>query len=463
MGKYFRVFLVLFCLFLSGCKDNQSTEPEEKVYNVIFYDYDGSVIQEIEVIENHDVVFPNDPVRDGYIFIGWNSDGKNITSDSIIVAEYEKIINEYTINFDTNGYFNVASVIVKENTNIPNPGEYEKKGYAFLGWYDGDKKWDFSVDKPVNDMTLTAKWELISYNINYENLLGATNNNPNEFNIESDTIILSIPERKNYEFLGWTYDGQNIPVMEVEIPMGTANDKTFYANWCHNGLKFELLDDGTYQLVDIEDRSIKTIRVPAYYRGKQVTKIADQVFIFCSAQTIEIEEGIKEIGINAFTGCMNLIKIKIPSSVEKIGLGSFEWCYEFKNIEVDENNQNYKSIDGVLYSKDGSTLICFPLAKGISTFTIPSTVKVIGEGAFSQSLYLKQIIIPNSVIRIEKEAFVDSWNLSNIVIPSSVEYIGKNAFTGINVKTIYCEIDSQPDAWDKNWTDADEIIWGYKK
>ena len=463
MFKYFRIFFLFLCLFLMGCGDNQIIEPEEKTYNVVFCDYDGRIIQEIEVLENHDVVFPNDPVRDGYVFIGWNLDGKNITSDLKIIAEYEKIKNQYTINFNTNGEFNIDSVIVEENNKVPFPGECNKKGYKFLGWYDGDKKWDFSVDQPTSDITLFAKWELITYNIAYENLLGATNNNPTEFNIESDTIVLSIPERKNYEFLGWTYDGQTIPVMEVEIPIGSISDKTFYANWCHIGLKFELLDDGTYQLVDIEDRSIKTIRVPAYYRGKQVTKIADEVFIFCSAQTIEIEEGIKEIGANAFTGCMNLIKIKIPSSVEKIGLGSFEWCYEFKNIEVDENNQNYKSIDGVLYSKDGSTLICFPLAKGVSTFTIPSTVKVIGESAFAQSLYLKKIVIPNSVIRIEKEAFVDSWNLSNVVIPSSVEYIGENAFTGINISPIYCEIDSQPISWNKNWTDADKIIWSYKK
>jgi len=108
--------------------------------------------------------------------------------------------------------------------------------------------------------------------------------------------------------------------------------------------------------------------------------------------------------------------------------GEFEENKYLIEINVDVNNLQYSSMDGVLYNKDKSILICCPTAN--QEINIPSTVKKINGAAFRGCYELFSVVIPNSVKEIGYSTFHCCHSLSNIIIPNSVEKIGDNAFHG---------------------------------
>lgn len=133
--------------------------------------------------------------------------------------------------------------------------------------------------------------------------------------------------------------------------------------------------------------------------------IGDASFENCRAlKSVNIPESVTEIGSYAFAGCESLEKICIPSSVEQIGSRAFINCDSLTEITVSPDNPNYSSVDGMLYNKEKTRLICCPAGK-TGEITIPDTVDCIEAGAFSRCRKLTQVIIPKSVTSINYGAF----------------------------------------------------------
>lgn len=158
-----------------------------------------------------------------------------------------------------------------------------------------------------------------------------------------------------------------------------------------------------------------------------VKHIGDYAFYNCTGlSSLEIGNSVTVIGKGAFHRCDSLTSIVIPSSVSSIGDLAFD-C-SLKDIVVDANNQNYSSIDGVLFNKEGSILIRFPAGKE-GNYTIPNTVTSIGEAAFIGCRDLTSVTIPNTVTQISDYAFSECVSLQSVIIPSSVTGIGIGAFS----------------------------------
>ena len=129
-------------------------------------------------------------------------------------------------------------------------------------------------------------------------------------------------------------------------------------------------------------------------------------------------------------------KITIGPDITDISRFNFTDFLALQIIEVDSNNQNYMSIDGVLYSKDGSRIICYPANKESSRFSIPEGVKEIGARAFLGSkLFIRAVDIPSSVKKIGERAFAES-GIKFAAIPPNVTKIGKGAFARSLVKAV---------------------------
>ena len=120
---------------------------------------------------------------------------------------------------------------------------------------------------------------------------------------------------------------------------------------------------------------------------------------------------------NFFYHYTNLVKINLPKSVTCIGEVAFWGCKNMKEIKVSESNKAYRSIDGVLYTKDLKTIICYPKGKEDEKFAIPSGVTCIEDIAFSGCSNLKEINIPSGVTCIGEFAFSYCENLKEINIP----------------------------------------------
>ena len=147
-----------------------------------------------------------------------------------------------------------------------------------------------------------------------------------------------------------------------------------------------------------------------------------------SIKKVVIEDGVTSISDWAFSYCISLTSITIPDSVISIGESAFDSCSVLTEINVDENNNYYSSVGGVLFSKDKKTLNAYPAGKTSSSYVIPNGVTIIGNDAFNHCTGLKSITIPDSVTCIGNYALYGCTGLKSIKIPDSVTSIGYWAF-----------------------------------
>ncbi len=164
---------------------------------------------------------------------------------------------------------------------------------------------------------------------------------------------------------------------------------------------------------------------------RKLVEIGEYAFLYNRyTKNIVIENGPTTFGNYAFEYAKVLETISIPASVTTIGKGAFYGIKTMKAFTVDAANENFASVDGVLYTKDMRTLLYYPAAKEGTTFTVPSNVTTIAEGAFLNATKLQTIVLPEGLITIERRAFMNCTALENVNIPSSVTAIGSSAFRG---------------------------------
>ncbi len=223
-----------------------------------------------------------------------------------------------------------------------------------------------------------------------------------------------------------------------------------------------IFDESGTILKGVNDKSIRNVRIPDGVTSigdyafcectglisvtipDSVTCIGDHAFSRCSNLTsINIPNSVISIGLDAFQDCTNLTSITIPDSVARIGNGAFRGCSGLTNINVNLSNRTYDSRGkcNAIIESSTNTLIA-----GCINTTIPDSVTIIGDFAFSGCSRLSTITIPNSVTSIGGCAFGSCFDLTSIDIPNSVTSIGWCAFEfctslasliiGTGVKTI---------------------------
>ena len=169
---------------------------------------------------------------------------------------------------------------------------------------------------------------------------------------------------------------------------------------------------------------------------------------------VRIPSSVTSIGDHAFSRCSAVEKIIIHEGVTSIGeYGVFDDNASLTSIEVAPGNKNFKSINGDLYSKDGSRLLRYAMGKRDTGFIIPASVKSIaraafsgcdalenvtlspllteiGSYAFSFCKALQRVEIPALVTKIPDGAFFCCYLLKSVRLPDSVAEIGGKAFSG---------------------------------
>ncbi|MDE6101977.1 MAG: leucine-rich repeat protein, partial [Ruminococcus sp.] len=170
--------------------------------------------------------------------------------------------------------------------------------------------------------------------------------------------------------------------------------------------------------------NLKSVIIP-----DSVTNIGDRAFFNCTNLTsLKIPDSVTSIGVTAFYYCESLTSINIPDNLTSISVGEFYGCTNLKSINVSENNKYYSETEGVLFNKDKTELVRYPIGKDSTKYIIPDSVIEIGASAFSGCSNLTEIIIHDRVTSIGYNAFANCKNLSSIKIPDSVTTVGVNTF-----------------------------------
>lgn len=206
-------------------------------------------------------------------------------------------------------------------------------------------------------------------------------------------------------------------LISVTIPNSITNIEDYVFDSCTNLKEINVSKNNEYYssingILFNEDKTI-LVKFPA---GKTDTEYS-------------VPNCVTSIGERAFEYCTNLEKIIISDSVISIGYDTFKNCTSLKEMNVNKNNKNYSSVNGVLFNKDKTILVKFPTGKSDIEYIIPDSVTNIGIGAFEYCISLEKITIGNSVTGIGNCAFSDCTNLNNVTIPSSVTNIGTSAFS----------------------------------
>lgn len=158
------------------------------------------------------------------------------------------------------------------------------------------------------------------------------------------------------------------------------------------GLKYISRGDGSCILGGIGSCTDSNVIVPKTSpEGDRVTAIATSAFMGCKTiDTMVLPQGIATIGDYAFYNS-SIKTIEIPASTEKIGDCAFAGCASLIAITINAENETYCSIDGVLFSKDKSVLICYPAGKPDEHYTIRFSVGIINSAAFLNCTNLKSV------------------------------------------------------------------------
>ncbi len=185
-------------------------------------------------------------------------------------------------------------------------------------------------------------------------------------------------------------------------------------------------------------KSVVTIAHSAFYGNRNlksvifeegVVTIEGYAFNSCSAlESVKLPNSLKTIEMGAFGSCDMLKSFRLPDGVSKIHSLFVVSDRSLNSIEVSEKNKYFKSVDGVLFSKDGSILYCYPIAKDGTSYIAPQGVEKIGDHAFYYCAKLEKVELPEGVRELGNSSFAYCDALREVKLPSTIKSVDTYCF-----------------------------------
>jgi uncharacterized repeat protein (TIGR02543 family) len=438
-----------------------------------------------------------DPSRNGYQFAGWYKDSgyKNKateipagSSENVeLYAKWEAIRYTITYKLDggSNGTKNPDDYTIEDTATLQAP---TKNGCKFLGWYSDSKFKNQVTNIPKGsqgNMTVYAKWEMITYTITYQTN-GGTISGTQKTTFTVNDLPLTLPKatKTDFMFLGWKEGDQNGKTLATITECGNV---TLYAAFMDSYLQMALHtpysweENGTaYYSVKKYSGTATVVDIPSEYEGWPVTEIDSSAFSGnTNLVTVNIPNTITEIGSDAFSDCTAIVSITIPGSVTTIGSSAFEGCTALASVSLPD------SVTSIGIS-------AFDSCSSLASIKLPKKLTYLGNSAFEDCTALKSIDIPGTLKEIDYCTFNGCSNLATVTLNEGLESISFGAFsskkltkliipksvTSINDEAFnyetygeednscsnvvfFCRAASMPSGWASGWNNDRPIVWGY--
>lgn len=239
-----------------------------------------------------------------------------------------------------------------------------------------------------------------------------------------------------------SFRDSNNNIRSVTIPNSVKRIDSYAFENCYslNSVTFssglKTISNGAFS-----NTNIKKVVLP-----NTVTVICDSAFSDCeNLSSLTLSNQLEELGCYCFKNCKNLTGVTIPNSVKKIDYDTFRGCVSLKTVSigsgleeydlynsygsvfrdcvalesvtVSSSNNNYSSANGIMYDKKKTEILVYPQAKKDTTYTVPSTIKTLGELSTNNNPYLKTITIPASITDIRDHAvgyIEDDWDYNKV-------------------------------------------------
>lgn len=204
-----------------------------------------------------------------------------------------------------------------------------------------------------------------------------------------------------------------LEISEAAVPSTVENIGTYAFGWCSYLEKITVASDNRNYSSDengVLYNADKTVLVK-YPSGRKAVRF-------------DIPGTVVTLADYAFENCYVLSEVSLPASLTDIGCGAFFNSF-LENINVDAENADFSSINGVLFNKDKSVLILYPANNSRKNYTVPYGVKSIDTGAFHNNCALEGIVLLESVTSLGDEVFLLCESLKYVHMSASLTEIGE--------------------------------------
>ena len=221
-------------------KNQYTVNIRRRAIYTVTYDFAGGGESVSEQVEEDGLAPAKEGARTGYTFSGWTAgetawdfEASVVTGDITLTAVWTA--NSYSVTFDAAGGEETEGVEVTFGSaaQLPVP---ERSGYTFTGWQKEDGtavsdaagavgEWNIA-----EDVSLTASWSVVTYDVTYNNIEGATHSNPATYTVEDAAVALQDAAKTGYTFLGWYSDAEFAQEVS-EIDTSACEDVELWARW----------------------------------------------------------------------------------------------------------------------------------------------------------------------------------------------------------------------------------------
>ena len=471
-------------------------------YDVTFYVDNAE--HNTQIVEyGNQATTPTVPTKTGYTFLGWSLNGSDIVDlSTVTITEntnfYALFVQQFSVQFVYEDDV-ISTQTINNGAYATSPSVESTTYKVFNGWKVNGTSVNVETYKIVGATTFVAD---ITYKYDVTFMVDDEEYNTQIVTSGQYATVPVAPTKDGYIFKGWSLNGSDIIDLSGNSITATT---TYYAVF---GLQAGFYSDDNVLLYSWEElltnKYLSISSDGVLSKGSNIANFRNlNGKLILSSDVIQITDG-KSLNDGVFYNCINLTSITLPENLIYIGKYAFYNCkglteINFNSVEMNDlRHANFifadcgidatgiivnidskvKSIPNYIFAPYGSNTRYAPNIVSVN-FADNSICERIGDGAFTNCIYLTNINIPDSVTYIGDSAFMDC-DFSSITLSNNITHIGQNAFMGnenltsiwlsSNITTIeaptnygfapfrncyslviYCESNEVPSGWGEYW------------